>query len=145
MGDESHDRSALVGSTAAHEREAYVVEDDVSMLLLLGDLLESGGWRVRGFRDVGSVRRALRSRLPSLLVLDEELPDGRGSDLARELRRDPRGRKVNLLFCTAADRARRASLDRLAPVVTKPIDVSALERALATAAERDGSSGPRPV
>ena len=64
----------------------------------------------------------MTERPPQVLVVDDDLPDGKGAELVRELRRDPRMRNVRVLFCTAAEPARRRGptaeeLRRVLPVV----------------------------
>jgi DNA-binding NtrC family response regulator len=120
--------------------EAYVVDADTGVLLLLGEVLERDGWSVRAFRNVRTARRALREHLPSLLIVDEDLPDGRGSELALEVRRDPAARRLPLLFCSAGGGARRAALSRLGPVVAKPIDIDQLTDLVHRAARSDGAN-----
>jgi DNA-binding response OmpR family regulator len=109
---------------------AYLVEDDPGTLLLLVELASDAGFRPVGFTRLTPARRAVREDPPSLIVLDDDLPDGRGIDLVRELRTDPRTRHLPILFCTAADPAHRREIAALAPVIGKPFDVSFLEREL---------------
>ena len=110
---------------------AFVVEDDPGALLLLADLAADAGYRPVGFTRLKSARRAVREDPPSLILLDDELPDGRGADLVRELKGDARMRRVRVLFCTGADSARRREISALAPVLRKPFDLSDIERELA--------------
>ncbi len=69
-----------------------------------------------------------------LMILDDELPDGRGGDLVQELRSDPRLRDVSVIVCTAADPARQAEIGAWAPVLSKPFSLADLERYLQRAA-----------
>jgi DNA-binding response OmpR family regulator len=114
---------------------AFVVDDDPSALELLRAVAQDAGWAVRGFTRLRDVQEALRGESPALIVLDDDLPDGRGGDLARELRCDARLRGVPLLVCTGAHAMRRAEIGAWAPVVSKPFDVVEMERLLADAAE----------
>jgi DNA-binding response OmpR family regulator len=109
---------------------AFVIEDDVGMLRLLSDLAASVGLEPLPFTRLSTARRALRERLPVVLLVDDDLPDGRGADLVRELRADPRTRHVRAIVCTAAGPARRRQIARLAPVITKPFAPSEVEDAL---------------
>jgi DNA-binding response OmpR family regulator len=108
----------------------FVVDDDVATLGLLCEIALDGGWECRGFSRLAEVRRAMAERPPALLILDDDLPDGRGGDLARELRDDPVFAGVPLLVCTAARPMRQAEIGGWAPVVSKPFDLGAIERFL---------------
>jgi CheY-like chemotaxis protein len=68
------------------------------------------------------------------MVVDDDLPDGRGAELVRELRANPRAGHVKVLFCTAAEPARRQEIARLGPVIGKPFRLNDIERALAEVA-----------
>ena len=115
---------------------AYVVEDDVMMLSILSELTASVGLEPLAFTRLASARRALRERLPAVLLLDDDLPDGRGADLLRELRADPRTRHVDVIVCTGAGPARRQQIARLAPVIAKPFSLAQVEEALRDVAQR---------
>ena len=109
---------------------AFVVEDDIATLSLLCEVVLEAGWDARGFTRLGEVRRAVADELPSLIILDDDLPDGRGGDLARELRTDLRLAGVPLVVCTGAHPLRQAEIGDWAPVVAKPFDLGAIERFL---------------
>lgn len=112
------------------ERLAYVVEDDAATLGLLGDLLEDDGWEVRLFTHLARFRRAVDERVPDLVLLDDDLPDGRGGDEAKQLRQRHATRQVPILFCTAAPAARRREMSRIGAVLLKPFDLDGLDRFL---------------
>jgi putative two-component system response regulator len=114
----------------ADQPVVYVVEDDPGTLVLLVELAAEAGFRPVAFTRLTAARRAVREQEPSLILLDDDLPDGRGADLVRELRTDPRTHNLPILFCTAADSTRRREIAALAPVIVKPFDVSSLEREL---------------
>jgi two-component system OmpR family response regulator len=106
----------------------YVLEDDVATFELLRDVAADAGWDVRGFTRLAPLRSALAHDKPTLLVLDDDLPDGRGGDLARDLRDDPRLSDVTVLVCTAAHPRRQAEINAWAPVVSKPFELGEIER-----------------
>lgn len=126
----------LDASVRGRPPPAYVVEDDVMMLRLLSEVAASVGLEPLAFTRLSSVRRALRDRLPAVLLLDDDLPDGRGADLLRELRADPRARHVEVIVCTSAGAARRQEIERLAPVIAKPFPLAEVEDALRAVAHR---------
>ena len=110
---------------------AFVVEDDVLTLQLLRDVADSVGLEPVMFTSLSTARRALRNSTPAVLVVDDDLPDGHGVDLVRELRANPRTRHVRVLFCTAASQERCRDLGRLAPVINKPFRLEEVEQVLA--------------
>lgn len=126
----------LDASVRGQPPPAYVVEDDVMMLRLLSEVAASVGLEPLAFTRLSAVRRALRERLPAVLLLDDDLPDGRGADLLRELRADPRARDVEVIVCTSAGAARRQEIERLAPVIAKPFPLAEVEDALRAVAHR---------
>jgi DNA-binding response OmpR family regulator len=112
----------------------YIVDDDVATLELLREIAIDAGWEARAFTRLGPLRSALGMETPpTLLVLDDDLPDGRGGDLAREVRQDPRLSEMTLIVCTAAHAARQAEITRWAPVVSKPFDLAQIEHYLEAA------------
>jgi DNA-binding response OmpR family regulator len=117
------------------EREpvVFVVDDDAVTLSLLCEIASEAGWNARGFTRLGEVRRAFDDGAPSLLILDDDLPDGRGGDLARDLHEDPRLREVPTVVCTAAHPMRQAEIGAWAPVISKPFRLAVLDRLLADA------------
>jgi DNA-binding response OmpR family regulator len=117
-------------------RSVFVVDDDIATLHLIGDLAIEAGWRTRGFTHLAAARRAVHDEPPDLLILDDELPDGRGGDLARELRAHSRLRGLMILVCTAASPARRAEIGRWARVLAKPFDLDRFGGFLEAAAGR---------
>lgn len=118
----------------------YVVDDDVATLSLLCDIAEDAGWNVRGFTRLAELLERLEVERPDVMILDDDLPDGRGGDLAREVREDPRLEDVAFVVCTAAHPMRQAEIGSWAPVVSKPFEVREIERFLqSTRGPRSGS------
>jgi DNA-binding response OmpR family regulator len=121
----------------------FAVEDDPGTLALLRDVALDAGWTARGFTQLSEFERAVAERVPDLVILDDDLPDGRGGDRARELRRDRRLRHVPVLVCTAAPPPRQAEIGAWAPVVNKPFDLGEIEHFLQMAARRRGMEAQR--
>ena len=120
----------------ARPPRAFVIEDDLHTLALLTDLAAMCGFEPVAFTRISLAREALRERVPTIMVVDDDLPDGRGSDLVRELRDNPRTSHVRMVLCTAAEPERRLEISRLAPVIAKPFRVRDVERVLHEAASR---------
>lgn len=107
-----------------------IVDDDDSTVELVRELAAESGWVTYGFGHIADLRTFLRRRRPALLILDDDLPDGRGGDLARELRDDPMTADVATVVCTAANPGRLREIGGWAPVISKPFDVAEIERHL---------------
>ena len=80
-------------------REIYYVEDDVSIAEGVRSYLESHNYRVEIFPLLSEARHALQERLPDLLLLDWNLPDGGGDVLCGWVRRQF-GDALPVLFLT---------------------------------------------
>ncbi len=111
-----------------------IVDDDGSTVELVREVAEESGWVAYGFERIEEARQFLSARQPTLLVLDDDLPDGRGGDLARELRDDPTS-DVPVLVCTAAHPRRQREIGEWAPVLSKPFDIFEFERHLEARAQ----------
>src|SRR5688572_24078914 len=63
----------------------FVVDDDLLTLELLQEVAHESGWQTVGFTRLAPLRAALDKRRPTFLIVDDDLPDGRGADLVRDL------------------------------------------------------------
>jgi diguanylate cyclase (GGDEF)-like protein len=130
------------------------VEDDTDQGLLLRDVLESGGYRVRVCDDPRTFLSDVSAFRPDLVLLDVVLPGTSGFDLARTLRRDATHATLPIVFLSAQDRvtteiaAIRSGGDAY---VAKPVQPGLLlttvtahlerSRALIERMDRDGLTG----
>jgi two-component system, cell cycle response regulator DivK len=105
-----------------------VVDDHELNLKLLQRVLELEGMQVVPAASIRAAELALAEELPAVIVLDLQLPDGDGLDLARRLKRNPRTESCAIVACTAEamrgdeERALAAGCDAY---VAKPIDTRA--------------------
>jgi CheY-like chemotaxis protein len=102
-----------------------VVDDHELNLKLLTRVLELEGHSVAAAGTLDAAERAIAEDPPALIVLDLNLPDGDGLELARRLKSDPRTGSCAIVACTAdamtedRERALAAGCDAY---VSKPID-----------------------
>jgi len=86
-----------------------LIDDDTRLTAMVGDYLRANGYAVDTAGSLAAGRERLRGQAYDALVLDLMLPDGDGLDLTRELRADPRLKRLPLLMLTA----RGEPLDRV--------------------------------
>ena len=102
----SEAREAPSGTPSASKRapigHALVVEDDRLFARTLALMLEEDGLVTQVAHDLASAREALKARAFDVLLLDNQLPDGLGLDLARELPDDDE--RPSVLVITASPR-----------------------------------------
>jgi len=78
-----------------------LIDDDTRLTAMVGDYLRQAGFEVDVAGSLQLGRQRLGTASYDALVLDLMLPDGDGLDLTRELRGDPRTRRLPLLMLTA--------------------------------------------
>jgi CheY-like chemotaxis protein len=104
-----------------------VVDDNPANLKLVAYLLKLGGYDVGGATDARETKRMIAARRPDLLLLDLQLPDADGLELARQLKSDPATEDIVVVAVTARamkgdrNRALAAGCDGY---VSKPIDTN---------------------
>ncbi len=121
----------------------YVVEDTESIREAVTGYLQLADHEVSGFGDLASVKAALESAKPDLILLDVMLPDGDGFIFAKELLSQ---HSVPLIFMSA----RESESDRITgfeigadDYIVKPF--SPKELVLRVAAVLKRASGPAPT
>ena len=122
-----------------------VIEDDSVLGEAVREHLASLGYGVDWMKRLDDAREALASVTYELVLMDLNLPDGRGLDLLRELRR--RGSTVPVIILTAQDQiaSRIEGLNSGADdYLVKPFDLSELSARVAAVARRYGGN-PNPL
>jgi CheY-like chemotaxis protein len=107
-------------------RLVVVIDDHELSQRLIEQVLVADGFDVRCADSIAGARPILARRAPAALVLDLQLPDGSGLELALSCRRDPRLRSCAILACSAGyddEDERRALSAGCDAYVGKPIDV----------------------
>jgi DNA-binding NarL/FixJ family response regulator len=93
-------------------RRILIVDDHAGFRASARRMLEAGGFEVAGeAQDAASARAAVRELSPDAILLDVQLPDGDGIELASEL--SPNGSAPAIVLCSS----RRA--DELGPALSQ--------------------------
>jgi signal transduction histidine kinase/CheY-like chemotaxis protein len=88
---------------AAPARPILVVEDDVSMLEVIVELLKANGYAVSTAMDGEQARVSVAQFLPELVILDLVLPKMSGFELLAEWRSNPRTADLPVFVLTSKD------------------------------------------
>lgn len=117
------------------KRQVLIIEDDATLNRLLGEQIESFGYRAICVGSLAAARTAVAEVTPDLFLVDMNLPDGDGFSVMEDLSPD-----CPVIFLTAfgtVDQAVRAVHAGASDYLVKPVSSQtldlALKRALATA------------
>jgi two-component system, OmpR family, KDP operon response regulator KdpE len=115
-----------------------VVDDEPQILRGLTTMLRGAGYDVGTATSAADALAAAAARPPEAVILDLVLPDGRGTDVARELRKWTDA-PIIVLSAVGEERDKVAALDAGADdYVTKPFGVDELLARLRAALRRVG-------
>src|SRR5437763_23221 len=78
-----------------------VVDDNVSNLVLTGDLLTSEGYRVKTATSADSALKTLESFSPKLILMDVQMPEVDGLELTQKLKASDATRSIIIIALTA--------------------------------------------
>ena len=116
-----------------------VVDDSITVRKITGRLLEREGYRVMTAKDGVDALEQLKGELPSVMLVDIEMPRMDGFDLARNLRGDPRTMDIPIIIIssrTAPKHRSRASELGVNVFLGKPYEEGELMRHVAAFAAR---------
>jgi DNA-binding NtrC family response regulator len=124
---------------AERHRTILVVDDEAAQRRLLGDFVQSLGYRVEEAASAEDALQAIRSRLPDLVLLDVRLPGMSGMEALGEIRKLAGDMPVLVITAYADLRQAVAAVKGGASdYLSKPIDLDELEAAIA---DSIGASG----
>lgn len=123
------------GAAQVSRKKILVVEDNELSMKLVHDLLEFRGYDILQATLGGDGLRIARESHPDLVLLNLQLPDISGLEVARALKADTATQAIPVVAVTAfamrgdEERARAAGVDGY---VTKPIRIREFLRTVAT-------------
>lgn len=112
-----------------------IIEDDSAIREMLVRRLTLRGFAVEAMPDGESGLARIRESPPEVLLLDHGLPGISGWDVARTLRANPSTARLPIIALTAhaGEPTRKEALAAGCDVfLTKPVDMKALEHAIAS-------------
>ena len=118
-----------VQESEAQGKAILIVEDNQLNLKLMRTLLTREGYSVASASSAAETRQVLTTFRPQLVLMDIQLPDGNGVDLARHLKSEDATRDLVIVALTAYDGkgdAEKALAAGCAGYITKPVDARTL-------------------
>ena len=79
--------------------DLYYVEDDPDIAQIVKEYLERHEMKTELLCSIADAKQVLQRKIPALLIVDRNMPDGNGDELCRWVRRRVGG-KIPLLFLT---------------------------------------------
>lgn len=71
---------------AVESKTVVMVDDDEDLRMIIRDVLERAGYEVIECEDLATALALLAGLVPDVVILDRDLPDGSGLDVARWMR-----------------------------------------------------------
>lgn len=78
-------------------KKALIVEDESDMCLLLNIMLNGDGVELDHVKSLTAATEYLQAQTPSVVILDNKLPDGFGIDFISTIKRDYPGVKIIMI------------------------------------------------
>lgn len=78
--------------------ELYYAEDDFNIATIVKEYLEQKGVQVNIYSTLAELKRAFQLRVPTIILLDWNMPDGRGDSMCQWIRR--KWKELPIIFLT---------------------------------------------
>ncbi len=122
--------------TAMTTQSVLVVEDDPTLARAMARNLAARGYAVRNATTVAEALAALDEERPAVILLDIDLPDGSGWDVARRLRGDGSADVAVIVMSALQPNPRLCHEFHAVAVLEKPFPMESLLRLIAQATGR---------
>ncbi len=123
-------REKPVAPRSGGKHSVLVVEDDLELLKMVGEIMNTAGFEMRFARSRAEMRAQLaKPPLPDLILLDLKLPDGDGFEILEKIREEDALDGIAVLLMTARAQAHhvvRALSLGADGYLTKPFRISQL-------------------
>ncbi|HVF61023.1 MAG TPA: sigma-54 dependent transcriptional regulator [Thermoanaerobaculia bacterium] len=121
---------------------ALAVDDDPNFLSALAELIEAQGFTTNIATNLRDARTQVSHRTPDVALIDLYLPDGRGTELLKDLDRDRPTEVVLMTGHADVESAVQALRLGASDYLTKPLDISRLKAILANVASARPAAAP---
>ena len=115
-----------------------LVEDSAAIRALVRRMLVAGGHRVIDVAAGAAALAACREQQPDVMLLDVEMPEMSGIDLARSIKNHPRLSRIPIVLMSSAGVEVQALASGSEAFITKPFSSHALSSLLSLVMEGEG-------
>lgn len=120
--------------------ELFYVEDDADIAGVVQEYLEQKNFKVVIYNTISEVRQALEIHMPTVILLDWNMPDGRGDSLCQWIR--SKWKELPIIFLTVRDDSRdivSGFQNGADDYVVKPFELSVLYSRIQAVLRRAGN------
>ncbi len=120
--------------------ELLYAEDDANIAAVVKEYLEQRNFKVVVYNTISEVRQALEIHVPSIILLDWNMPDGRGDSLCQWIR--SRWKELPIIFLTVRGDSRdvvSGFQNGADDYVVKPFELSVLYSRIQAVLRRTGN------
>ena len=114
----------------------YIADDEQNIRMMMKTFLENEGYAVEVFGDGYSIRKAVREKMPDMIILDVMMPGEDGLSLCTSFRKESR---VPIMIVSAKD----SPMDRVTGItmgsddyISKPFSIDILRRKVSAILKR---------
>ena len=109
MGDnrDGLEKKSNMGKSESDKKQSVLcVDDDIQLRPLVAQILQMAGFTVHEAASCAEAKSALLKETPSVVVLDVDLPDGNGFEMAKEWRSNGQS-SIPILFISGGEQTER--------------------------------------
>lgn len=118
---------------ASHQKHILVIDDDAPILEAIQILLQESGHKAFTLSDVTNIVAEVSVIKPDLILLDLLLSGSDGRDVVRQLKAEPKTKKIPVVLMSADTYIKEKSNEvPVAGFIKKPFDIDELETVIQT-------------
>ena len=115
--------------TEVQPKKIVLFDDDEDILSICSYILSEAGWEVHSFTDCNHVIERVGKIMPSVILMDNWIPDVGGIETTRQLKKDPKLKDIPVIYFSAnSDIQQLAESAGAETYLAKPFDLDDLQK-----------------
>ena len=108
-----------------------IFDDDQDILSICAYILEEQGWQVSAFTDCNDIVERMSTVLPSVILMDNWIPDAGGVSATRQLKGNEQLKSIPVIYFSANSDIQTLAIEAGAEAyLAKPFDLEDLQQAI---------------